>query len=393
MNDYRRQYEAVLRLNLYTIGKTHEILNRTVSEMRGFVLAAADSGGNMSALSLAGIRRHLDESMDTGMQRWQTLLINARRESAAIPFGTMRAQHRKLFGTAARGVIESFNEDKKRGKKQTPPANPDGVFDPQIDAVMQAANRDFSGGLSGRIWKTSQDAKNGVNRVLFNGISNGKSAWDIAKDLEVFLGPGQECPRWTSTRLYKRTKKQIAAGDRGGLITGDPCSSKGVAYKALRVARTEIQRVHNEASTRTMRDAPWIKEEQMNLSPAHPVEDICDEIIADGRDGQGIYPIGTIKLPIHPNCLCFMTSVEMGTDDFVDNLRDWVRGGSWADMDAYAKTYGAGMDPPLLSYITGNASAQAVDVGTPEGIANIDALDDWIEADESTLDRRMGYGN
>jgi hypothetical protein len=306
MNEWRIQYDAVLRLNLYTVGKTHQLLNRAVSEMRGLILGAADSGGNLTPLKLADIRRELDLSMDRAMGRWRNLTQSAQRESAAIPFGTMRATHRHYFGTVARGVAEALiTEAGRRGNRassRNANENADGVFDPQIAVVMKAANRDYRGGLSNKIWQTSQEARNGVNRVLFSGVQNGKSAYDIAKDLETYLGPGQDCPRWTRTRLYNRTKKQIAAGDRGGLITGNPCSSKGVAYKALRVARTEVQRVHNEATTRAMRDLPWVKEEQMNLSPAHPVEDICDEIIADGRDGKGIYPIGEIKLPIHPNC-------------------------------------------------------------------------------------------
>lgn len=417
MNEWRIQYDAVLRLNLYTVGKTHELLNRAVREMRGLVLGAADSGGNLTPLRLADIRRELDASLDRSMTRWQNLTRNARREAAAIPFGTMRAQHRYFFGTVARGVAEALmTEARRRGAKATSrDANPnaDGVFNPQIASVMRAAERDYRGGLSNKVWQTSQEARNGVNRVLFNGVQNGKSAYDIAKDLEVYLGPGQDCPRWTRTRLYNRTKKQIAAGDRGGLITGNPCSSKGVAYKALRVARTEVQRVHNEATTQAMRDLPWVEEEQMNLSPAHPVEDICDEIIAQGRDGKGIYPIGEIKLPIHPNCLCFMTAVDMPTNDFVDNLSAWVRGGSWDAMDQYAAKYGPAMDPPIAPLVGGgggvgrrqpNAAGIGIAIGTgvavanvvsdlltPDGVQNIDALDDWLGADEATLDKRMGW--
>jgi hypothetical protein len=395
MNEWRIQYDAVLRLNLYTVGKTHQLLNRAVSEMRGLILGAADSGGNLTPLKLADIRRELDLSMDRAMGRWRNLTQSAQRESAAIPFGTMRATHRHYFGTVARGVAEALiTEAGRRGNRassRNANENADGVFDPQIAVVMKAANRDYRGGLSNKIWQTSQEARNGVNRVLFSGVQNGKSAYDIAKDLETYLGPGQDCPRWTRTRLYNRTKKQIAAGDRGGLITGNPCSSKGVAYKALRVARTEVQRVHNEATTRAMRDLPWVKEEQMNLSPAHPVEDICDEIIADGRDGKGIYPIGEIKLPIHPNCLCYMTAVDMDTDDFVDNLSSWVKGGTWEDMDRYAAKYGPGMDPPITAFQYSAPSMQSTDLATPEGVSNIDALDDWLGADEEVLDRRMGW--
>jgi hypothetical protein len=105
------------------------------------------------------------------------------------------------------------------------------------------------------------------------------------------------------------------------------------------------------------------------------------------------------------NCLCYMTAVDMDTDDFVDNLSSWVKGGSWEDMDRYAAKYGPGMDPPIAPLTTGGgigsagiaiaagtAAANAVyGLLTPDGVQNIDALDDWLGADEEVLDRRMGW--
>jgi hypothetical protein len=87
------------------------------------------------------------------------------------------------------------------------------------------------------------------------------------------------------------------------------------------------------------------------------------------------------------NCLCFMTSVEMEPDDFVDQLRGWVRGESkWPDMDRYAADYGGITDPPL-----NDAGASNLPTNDDDDLpSNVDALDDWLNGDEETLDKRMG---
>ena len=102
--------------------------------------------------------------------------------------------------------------------------------------------------------------------------------------------------------------------------------------------------MHHLAGDLVTQKMPWIEQEQIVLSPAHPKPDICDDVIAAGANGQGIYPVGTIRLPLHPNCLCYKTSVLMPPDQFVDKLSGWIKGETqWAGMDAYAQFLG--VDP------------------------------------------------
>ena len=65
-------------------------------------------------------------------------------------------------------------------------------------------------------------------------------------------------------------------------------------------------------------------------------------MIAEGEDGQGIYPKGTISLPLHPHCLCYKNAMLMPEDEFTGRLSDWVNGGSDPMMDDYARFVGAG---------------------------------------------------
>jgi hypothetical protein len=198
--------------------------------------------------------------------------------------------------------------------------------------------------LSARVWNIDRESRDGIASVLLKGITNGDSAWNIAQELEQFLGANMDCPRWTSTRLYGRTKTQIANGDTAGLQgkTGSPCDGRGVSYNALRLSRTEIQKAHALATDRIMAAQPWVEKERIHLSSAHPGHDICDEIVAGGEGGKGIYPVGTQENPFHPNCLCFKTAVLMDEKQFTSQLNGWLKGeGEWDEMDDYAALLGA----------------------------------------------------
>jgi hypothetical protein len=235
------QQGALMRLQLYVIGATHKILGDFTDKARGLILANAGKDGTLdSAQAFYAQQAVLAAWEKTFMDAWLPLFQAARREAASIPFGTLALYQEKFIKPKAKKLAEQE-------------ASP--VFEPQLQALIDAASqRIYSDGLqlSSRIWRLDRDARDGINRTLMSAVSEGKSAWQTAKDLEVFLGADQGCPRWTSTRLFKLTKKDIASGDRRGLKTGKECQGQGVSYNALRMARTEIQAVHHEASREIM---------------------------------------------------------------------------------------------------------------------------------------------
>jgi hypothetical protein len=335
------QQGALMRLQLFIIGETHRLLSDFTSTARGILLENAGEDGNLDSAEAFMAQQALEESWaKTFMDDWLPLFQAARREAASIPFGTLALYQEKFIKPKAKKLAEQE-------------ASP--VFEPQLQALIDAANqRIYADGLqlSSRIWRLDRDARDGINRTLMSAVSEGKSAWQTAKDLEVFLGADQGCPRWTSTRLFKLTKKDIASGDRRGLKTGKECQGQGVSYNALRMARTEIQAVHHLASDQIMAAQPWIEQEQINLSPAHPKPDICDDVVAGGDNGDGVYPKGTIVLPLHPHCLCYKTAVMQDEAEFTDRLRAWLGGGPDAGMDGYADFLGVPKeDIPNLSFI------------------------------------------
>jgi hypothetical protein len=336
---WQGQQAAQMRLQLYAIGRTHAILGDFAKTAKSAVVGAANGDGKLDGLGLYRAQREIEEAWGRTFAEWKQTLNALRRESASIPFGTLAVLHADYFHGHA-DIAES-----RRSSLREAGDDPTFVFKPQLQNVMDAAdNRIYKDGLklSGRIWNLDRESLAGLQRELYVGVANGDSAWNIAQRLETYLGAGQDCPRWTSTRLYSLTKKDIASGDRTGLYSGDECAGQGVSYNALRLARTELQAVHALATDEVMAHSPWVEQEQIYLSPAHPQDDVCDEVVNGGEKGDGVYPVGEISLPLHPNCLCGKAAVLMDRDQFVEQLRGWMKGeASWQGMDDYATWIGA----------------------------------------------------
>jgi hypothetical protein len=347
---YQASFRALMRLQVYFTGRTHELMLEFRDKAQGSLLRNGGKEQVLDGTSGFAVQSDLMRAWGDTWTQWQAEFMQVRREAGMIAFGVEAVFHDRL-------LVEGLKVEKLEGLRNEfrSPLNEgitDGVFDPQLRMLLDVASEYLHGDsmvLSGRIWRIDREARDGINMVLMNGIQQGDSAWNIAKALEQFLGAGGDCPRWTSTRLYGRTKSDIASGDVAGLLSGTACDGSGVTYNALRLARTEIQKVHSLATDRMMAQQPWVKEEQVHLSAAHPETDICDDTVAGGRDGQGIYSVGEIELPQHPNCLCYKTAVLMPESEFTSSLRGWMRGESeWSAMDQYASDLGVDLSTSLM---------------------------------------------
>jgi hypothetical protein len=337
---YQASFKAVVRLHLYFTGRTHELFSEFSTKAQAMILR---KGGRDQAIDGTDgyiIQTELVKLWGDTFTEWSEEFQKVRREAVSIPFGVMAVAHERLVRPVVSGQLSVVSERVE-----------DGVFSPQLGTLLNAAEQYLYGdslNLSQRIWRIDRDARDGITNVLLNGISTGDSAWNIAQQLEQYLGANQECPRWTSTRLYGRTKTQIAQGDTTGLVSS-PCDGRGVSYNALRLARTEIQKAHALATDRILLSQPWVEKEQIHLSAAHPETDICDDTVQGGEDGKGIYSVGDIELPLHPNCLCYKTAVLMGEKEFTSQLRGWMQGTEqWSAMDHYAELIGGDVQKSIL---------------------------------------------
>src|SRR3990172_1218313 len=338
---YQASYKAVIRLQLFFTGRTHELILDFSEAAQALILKRAGKDQVLDGMSGYSVQTEMLKMWGDLFKEWQDELQAVRREAASIPFGVMAVMHERLILPVASDQSSVISEARSVG----------GVFERQIQILLDIAAEHLYGdgmNLSGRIWKWDRESREGINRVMMDGIANQRSAWDIAKNLEQYLGANEDCPRWTSTRLYGRTKIQIAAGDTTGLVSR-PCDGRGVSYNALRLARTEIQKVHALATDRIMAAQPWVEKEKCNLSAAHPETDICDDVVQGGEKGEGVYEVGTIEYPLHPNCLCYKTAVLMDEKDFTSQMNGWLKGTStWPEMDEYEAAIGGQLSASIL---------------------------------------------
>lgn len=342
---YKSAFVALMRLQIYFTGRTQELLLEFTGKAQSILLRRGGRDGVLDGSTGLLAQSDLTTAWGNSWSDWTEEFLRVRREAGMIAFGVTAVFHDRL-------VMETVISEQSAVSEAMLTENViDGVFTPQLDLLLQVAGEYLYGdnmNLSGRVFRIDREARDGINAVLLNGIQKGDSAFNIAKQLEQFLGANEDCPRWTSTRLYGRTKSQIAGGDTTGLLSGDDCNGQGVSYKALRLARNEIQKIHNLATDRMMAAQPWVKEEQIHLSQAHPETDICDDVVGAGREGQGIYEVGEIELPLHPECLCYKTAVLMPEKEFTSQLNGWLKGKQeWAEMDAYASDLGVDLSTSL----------------------------------------------
>jgi hypothetical protein len=321
---------ALLRLQLWLVGKIQALLVDITQDITASVLRHADSDGKLDAVGYLRVQRDAQEAWKRFAPEYEELFRYGQWEATSLPFGMLAIQHQYASGEWDKSLQEA-----RRAMDLDP------VFRPQVQSVVDAAwQRIYSDGipLSQRIWKLDQESWQGIQRILAQGVSGAMSAWDIAQLLEQYLGAGADCPRWTEERLRNLTKQDIASGDRTGLLRGPDCDGRGVAYNALRLARNELQWAHHSATDDLYGRMPWVLEEKVNLSPSHPdIGCACEEVVVGGEKGEGVYPKGKVTLPIHVQCLCYKTPILMPEDQFILRLRGWTRGTwPWTPMDEYA---------------------------------------------------------
>lgn len=144
--------------------------------------------------------------------------------------------------------------------------------------------------LSDRIWQTSLETRRKIDALLADGIRHGRSAADMAKDLETFLLPSR-------------------AGLKGNKSYGTRAS-----FAALRLAKNELKLAHSRTTIAVARANPFVGGVDWRVAARHVRFDDCDRLATIGVGGQRLkapYPVdGRVPLPgrdSHILCECFLT--------------------------------------------------------------------------------------
>jgi hypothetical protein len=138
--------------------------------------------------------------------------------------------------------------------------------------------------LSQRIWNNSTRIRQKLDGLMSDLIRQGMGSREIARRVEQFLLPG---------RAAIRTKKPYGSD---------------ASYDAMRLARTEIARAHNNAAWVSAMLNPYVEQVRMRRSANGDITcPVCPRY-AGAVGGEGIvYSVySVIVAPYHPHCMCYM---------------------------------------------------------------------------------------
>jgi hypothetical protein len=178
-----------------------------------------------------------------------------------------------------------------------------------LEAMTSFLQRAVQGmNLSERIWRLTKIKKYMLEKYLASGLSVGKSAAAISRDIRRFeINPNM---------LFRRVRN--ADGDlklsKSALAYNPGQGVYRSSYKnAMRLTRTEINMAFRTAEFHRRKQLPFVTGIRVELSASHPRHDICDAM-------EGEYPPDFLFIGWHPQCLCFTTAIMLPKDEFVKYL-------------------------------------------------------------------------
>lgn len=177
-----------------------------------------------------------------------------------------------------------------------------------ISSIVTGQVYDGDWSLSSALWKDVQHKQKDINKVIADGVSMNKSAFDIAKDLEEYVDPKAK-KSWDWKKVY-------------------PGVSSKIDYSAQRLARTMPAHAYQQSLEATVKNNPFIDGYIWHSGTGKRTCEICRE-----RDGK-FFAKG--KLPMdHPNGRCTFITKGQSMIDISDRLADWVNGKSDKGIDKY----------------------------------------------------------
>ena len=162
--------------------------------------------------------------------------------------------------------------------------------------------------LSQRVWNLVNGAKDQLELYLASGISTGKSAGGIARDIKQYLNEPD--------RLFRRVRQDgelVLSKAAKGYHPGSGIYRS--SYKnALRLTRNEINMSYRMSDYVRRQELPFVVGIEVHLSASHPMLDMCDDLV-------GKYPKGFIFVSWHVGCLCYTTSIMLNKKDSLNFMK------------------------------------------------------------------------
>lgn len=189
--------------------------------------------------------------------------------------------------------------------------------------------------LDGAIWGYNKQTQKIINNIISSGTAQGKSAYEIAKDLEKYVKPtaskkNRTISSWYTNSDGKKVKENFYFGR--------------VDYNAQRLARTMVSHAYQESFERVNEKDPFVIGYQWDISNFHGrVCEICRGRAEQNDYGLGIGVFPKDQLPLdHPNGMCtFEAVIPDSMDDIARKIGEWYKSpvGTFPDIDEYANDF------------------------------------------------------
>lgn len=195
--------------------------------------------------------------------------------------------------------------------------------------------------LSASIWGNSKKVQDNINIIISKGTASGKSAFEIAKDLEQFVNPeARKNSRRIEFQKYKRgLDGKVLRNERGKPITEGKKDSfyfGKVDYNAQRLARTLVSHAYQQSFRMVNENDPFVTKYIWHSAGLHGRT--C-QICLD-RDGE---PFDKDALPEdHPNGMCtYEAYIPYSMNEIANKIADWYNApyGTYPDLDKYARDF------------------------------------------------------
>ena len=162
--------------------------------------------------------------------------------------------------------------------------------------------------ISERVWNLVNGAKDQVELYLASGITTGKSAAGIARDIKIYLNEPE--------RLFRRVRQEgklVLSKAARGYKPGSGIYRSSF-QNAKRLARNEINMSYRMSDYVRRKQLPFITGIMVHLSASHPILDMCNDL-------QGKYPKGFIFGGWHVNCICYTTSIMLSEKNSLNFMK------------------------------------------------------------------------
>ena len=294
MNEFKLGNAEKLRDRL-TKEQEQEIANtykQVADKVKKKLKSIPDNGTATSALKkqqLQQLKKLLDSEYKSMRDKISKQIEQKAKETTQGPINAAKEFAKKLGFVKLEGSYASVPND-------------------VISSIVTGQVYDGDWSLSSALWKDVQHKQKDINKVIADGVSMNKSAFDIAKDLEEYVDPKAK-KSWDWKKVY-------------------PGVSSKIDYSAQRLARTMPAHAYQQSLEATVKNNPFIDGYIWHSGTGKRTCEICRE-----RDGK-FFAKG--KLPMdHPNGRCTFITKGQSMMDISDRLADWVNGKSDKGIDKY----------------------------------------------------------